>query len=286
MLRSRRSPLGLPVSETAANPTETATRPGDRPRNGIGSKLKAIVRLLVVVGATGVGYLSLVLLVPARRPAPGFHLRARNRVFRVWARALARTLGMRMHVEGEPPSGAFFLVSNHLSYMDIMLLASHVDAAFVAKADLHGWPFVGRAFAAADTIFVDRSRRRDVVRVIDRIGACLDRSLGVILFPEGTSGKGDVLLPFKASILDLPARSQVPVSWATIHYRTRIEVPAHEAICWWGDTDFLPHIWGLAQMPGFDGSIRFGEQTVCDNDRKRLAQGLHSAMLEGFEPSA
>ncbi len=196
-------------------------------------------------------------------------------------------MGARTQMTGTPPKGPFVLVSNHSSYVDIFLLGAFVEAAFVAKADLHGWPVVGKILAAADTIFIDRGRRGDVVRVMDVMREDLRRGWGVVLFPEGTSGKGDVLLRFKPSLLELPARDRIPVHFASIHYQTPAGAPpAHEAVCWWGDASFFPHLWGLLQLDGFDATLRFGKAPITADNRKLLASQLHDGIGSIFKPIA
>lgn len=220
------------------------------------------------------------------RFAPGLQLALRNRAFRLWGKGFSRIVGMRIQVEGTPPTGAFFLVANHLGYMDIFLLSSRVDAAFVAKADLRGWPALGAIFAGADTIFIDRGSRRDIVRVLDAAIGKLERGLGVILFPEGTSGRGDGLLPFRPSLLQLPASRDLPVSYACISYHTRQgDPPADQVVCWWGDAPFAPHILRLLRLRGFDARLRFGDAPVHHTDRKILADTLRDAMGSIFVPS-
>src|ERR1051326_3547125 len=67
----------------------------------------------------------------------------RSAVLRAWARAVARVAGMRISSQGMPPRGPFFLVSNHLSYMDVVAIASRLDCVFVAKSEVAAWPVVG-----------------------------------------------------------------------------------------------------------------------------------------------
>ena len=247
--------------------------------------LRALVRTLLILALTIVSYGGVVLARLLSLASKKWGLALRNAVFRIWARGLSRFFGMRVRVEGEPPRGRFFLVANHVSYVDIVLLASHLDIAFVAKSDLRAWPALGRIFEAADTIFIDRSRKRDVVRVMNLVGREVDRGLGVLLFPEGTSGKGDELLPFKPSLLEFACTRDLPVHWATLHYRTpATELPASQAVCWWGDEGIVPHFKRLIVLPYFEAVIRFGNEPVAHGNRKELAEALHSKMLEAFEP--
>lgn len=249
------------------------------------SWLRATARALALLIWTMVCYLTIVLSLPLRPFLPRGQLKIRNSVFRSWARGFARIVNMQIRVEGTPPAGDFLLVSNHVSYMDIVLLATEVDAAFVAKADLRSWPVLGRVFGTADTIFIDRGRRRDVLRVTEKIRFELDRGLGVVIFPEGTSTKGDGILPFKPPLLDFAARQELPVSFAAIHYATRDgDGPASHLICWWGDAPFLPHVLQLLRLPRFDARLVFGATPVLETDRKALATKLHEAASRAFAP--
>lgn len=247
--------------------------------------LRAVFRTVFVLALTFASYGGVLVARLLGLISKRLGLGLRNFVFRFWARGLSRLFGMRLRVEGEPPRGRFFLVSNHVSYIDIIALASHLDIAFVAKSDLRHWPALGRIFEAADTIFIDRSRKRDLVRVMELVGREVDRGLGVLLFPEGTSGKGDELLPFKPSLLEFACTRDLPVHWATLHYRTPAsELPASQAVCWWGDEDFLPHFKRLIVLPYFEAVVRFGPEPVANGNRKELAEALRAQMLTAFEP--
>lgn len=247
--------------------------------------LRAIFRTVFVVALTFASYFGVVFARLLGLLSPRFGLWLRNRVFRTWGRGLCAGFGMRRRLEGVPPQGRFFLIANHVSYVDIVLLASYLDIAFVAKSDLRHWPALGRIFEAADTIFIDRSRKRDVVRVMKLVGQEVDRGLGVLVFPEGTSGKGDQILPFKPSLLEFACTRDLPVHWATLHYRTPPgQLPASRSVCWWGDEGFFPHFKRLIVLPSFEGTLRFGDRPVAHGNRKELAEALHSRMQEAFEP--
>lgn len=249
------------------------------------TSLRAYWKTLRILLATFLGYAGLLVAKVIGLFAPEAGLRFRNASFRAWGRSLCRSFGMRWTVEGTPPSGRFFLVSNHVGYVDIPFLATEVDAAFVAKADLESWPLLGTIFAAADTIFIDRSRKRDVLRVMEQVRTALDRGLGAVLFPEGTSGKGDEILRFKPSLLEFAIQSGLPVHYATVCYRTRADdLPPSKGVCWWGDEPFFPHYRRLSRLGTIEAVLSFGEEPIVASDRKELAQKLHQAMVGQFEP--
>jgi len=247
--------------------------------------LRALPRLPAVALWTLGCYALMVLSLGLRPFAGARQLRIRNAIFRSWSRGFCRLVGMKVEVEGRPPCGPFLLVANHVSYTDIMLLGSQIDAAFVAKADLQGWPLAGRIIAAGDTIFIDRGLKKDVLRVMDVIGKELSRGLGVVIFPEGTSGKGDTVLRFKPSLLEYATRNDHPVYYAALSYSTRNGAPpAHECICWWGDAPFGPHFLRLLGLPGFEAKLVFGAEPLHGTDRKDLSERLRSSVAERFTP--
>lgn len=218
--------------------------------------------------------------------APRAHARVRAAVVRAWGTGFCHALGVRVTVRGTCPRGRFLLVSNHLSYVDIPLLAAHVDASFVAKADLSRWPLLGWAFRLAGTIFIDRGRKRDLLRVMESVARRLDAGEGVIIFPEATVGSGDGLLAFKPSLLELAARKVEPVGYATLSYRTSPgSPPTQDIVCWWDGTPFLKHFLRLLTLDGFDATLTFGREPIVDRDRKALADRLRAAMIADFEPT-
>jgi len=217
------------------------------------------------------------------RPHPSARWRAR--VFGLWARAVGRVLRMRVDVVGRPPAPPFLLVANHLGYVDIVLLAARIPGCFVSKAEVARWPLVGSMCRVVDTLFIDRDRKRDLPRMVDQIDAVCDSGRGVVLFPEGTSSKGDAVMPFRASLLEPAARSGRPVHHASLTYATPPDQPpAHLAVCWWGGMMFTPHVLRLLTLREFRARVTFGPEPIRATDRKVLARLLRNAVAREFEP--
>ena len=209
----------------------------------------------------------------------------RTTIFHLWARCVRPLLGIRTDVRGRPPEPPFFLVSNHLSYVDVILLASHVRCVFLAKAEVAGWPVAGALCRSADTVFIDRESKRDIPRAMRRIERVLAGGRGVVIFPEGSSTKGAGVQRFRPSLLEAAAQAELPVSYAALSYRTPAGcAPAHLSVCWWGDMTFMRHLLALLGLPRIDAMLVFGEEPIRERDRKLLAERLHCAVEQRFQP--
>lgn len=192
---------------------------------------------------------------------------------------------MEMEINGPPPKPPFFLVSNHVSYVDIPVLRLAANGIFVAKKEVKDWFLAGPMIRNMGNIFIDRKNRRDIPRAGAEVIRKLNEHEGVILFPEGTSSKGEMILPFNSSFLEFAAKTDLPVSFAAIRYITPDGGPSpSERICWWDDTGFLKHLYLLFTLPSFKASVTFGEEPVVETDRKELAARLKRRVEDVFVP--
>lgn len=209
-------------------------------------------------------------------------------MLRRWARCTLRFVGIEVDSRGAIPPAPCVLVSNHLGYVDIPVLASQADLLFVSKIEVRDWPLIGPAAAAIGTIFIDRGSRRAIPEVNSQIAAALEHQDRVLFFPEGTSTSGEAVLPFKSSLLEPAAASGYPVFCAAVHYSTSEgDPPASQVVCWWGDMRFAGHIFALLRLSKIRARVVFHEQGHLGGERKQLAQqterivvDLHRALIE------
>ena len=245
------------------------------------ASLKIGLVSLWTLGVVAVLYTGLLLTIPS----PGLAARWRSFIFKNWSRGLLILGGVRRHIEGNPPTAPFLLVSNHLSYVDVAVLGSVIGGVFVAKAEISDWPAIGFLCRSVETIFIDREVRRQIPEVMAEIERQLGHGQGVILFAEGTSSVGDSVLPFRPALLEPAARSNLPVSYASLSYRTpEREPPAHLSVCWWGGAPFVPHALEFFKLRRVDATVVFGDQRFQNRNRKVLANELRSAILGSFQP--
>ena len=209
----------------------------------------------------------------------------RQLIFQRWAKWFVKLSQMEIEILGEVPNPPFFLVSNHLSYTDIPLLRSVIESVFVAKGDIEKWVFAGKMVRNMGNVFINRKNRRDIPVAGAKILDKLNQGEGVIIFPEGTSSKGEEVLPFNSSFFEFAAQTDLPIHYASITYQTSGNEPAaSEAICWWDDTTFIEHLWRFFQLRRSKAIISFGCETVVKPNRKELAKELWNRVSEKFIP--
>jgi len=209
----------------------------------------------------------------------------RQVIFRTWARTFVRISRMKIEIVGTPPAPPFFLVCNHLSYTDVPALRAVVEGVFVAKGEIEGWFLAGKICRDMGTVFINRQNRRDIPRAGTEIIKRLEQGEGVIVFPEGTSTKGETILPFNSSFLEFAAQKNLPVSYASLTYTTPNDAPkASETVSWWDEKTFAEHLWYLFQAREYKAIINFGDEPVENNNRKELARILREKVNENFIP--
>lgn len=203
----------------------------------------------------------------------------------LWGRALCKILGIQVTVTGPVPKGFFLVASNHVSYVDILVLASIYPSCYVAKQEIGTWPFFGWVARSAGTLFVDRDHPRDVVRAGKEMQGRLAAKISLTIFPEGGSSKGESVRPFLPSLLEPAARSGVPCYAAAVGYELVAPGAAPgDIVCWKGrETKFTKHIGRLMREPGIHATVTFAEPVVS-SDRKELARLLWERVHAGFRP--
>ncbi|MFM2295975.1 MAG: hypothetical protein RLZZ350_2388 [Verrucomicrobiota bacterium] len=192
------------------------------------------------------------------------------------ARRLMRCVNLRVEYFGEPPR-AGLLVSNHLTYLDILVFGARQPAVFVSKADVRSWPALGYLAKLAGTLFVRRERRADVSPLTAQMSELVQSGVVVIVFPEGTSSDGQKVLPFFSSLLEPAVAGNCAVTPAFIRYDCADGVVADE-VCYWRDMSFGPHFLNLLTKRELRATVRFGQPQSAGDDRKKLSRDLHQAV--------
>lgn len=246
---------------------------------------RATLRLFSIF-AYSTPYLILQLMVqPFFKLSHGSARTAQKYLTRRWARGMARIIGMKLEVRGKVPTERGLIITNHLSYVDIIALWTAVPGLFVSKQEVSRWPFIGLFAKSTGCLFIDRDRASDAHRSISVIAQAIDEGNHVILFAEGTTSMGADVLPLKPSLLEAAIRTQTAVSCGDIFYEVEEgRTPAHLSICWWGDMTFYDHLYGLFRLPSFKALLEFQEKPLRAENRKLLAAATHERISQNFHP--
>lgn len=255
---------------------------------GIVKIYKATLLILLNLVFLGVGLIIVIF------PAKDNRLRAGASCMSIWARLAGAILGIRIKRTGldRIPPGVF-VVANHSSYLDILVLGSLCPAVFVAKKEVGSWLLIGQLGRLAGTIFVNRNSRMDTISAMDEIVKRLSSGISVILFPEGTTNNGIDLLAFKSSFFKAAADKKCSLFPASLVYSHIDEKPVCEgltdSIAWHGEMRLLPHFWNILGMRQIDVKVHFNP-VILDitafapvHARKILCSSAHESVRSAWE---
>lgn len=192
-----------------------------------------------------------------------------------WSLKTLRVLGLELQLHGQIRPGATLIVANHVSWLDIMAVhAACPHARFVSKAQVHHWPLIGRLVDAAGTLYIERERARDAMRVVHLMAEALSQGQTVAVFPEGTTADGHQLLPFHANLLQAAVATATPIQPVALRF-SDAKAPVSEAAQFLGETTLAQSLWRIAKGQGMVVTLRFlTSRATAHADRRALAQRL------------
>jgi 1-acyl-sn-glycerol-3-phosphate acyltransferase len=209
---------------------------------------------------------------------------------RFYHRCCCRILGIEVcEIGRKVETRPVLFAANHVSYLDIMVLGSLLDASFIAKSEVAGWPLFGWLARLQRSVFIDR-RARSTAHQRDSIAARLAAREALILFPEATSGDGNRLLPFKSalfSVADHAATGSVTVQPVSIAYTRLDGMPLRRALrpffAWYGGMSLAPHLWRMLGLGRVEVVVEFHPPTnlAACGSRKMLARYCEERVAEG-----
>lgn len=197
---------------------------------------------------------------------------------------VGRAAGMRVRVVGAPLERDVLFLANHLSWLDILIVAGASGAAFVAKAEVSSTPVIGWLARLNNTVFVARAQRSGVRGQADALRSALASGQPVALFPEGTTDGGPDVLPFRASLLAslFPPLPGVLVQPIALDYGS-----AADELSWIGDESGLANVRKVLSRAGtVRVTLHFlAPVDPATGDRKALASAARAEIVEALSPS-
>ena len=206
-------------------------------------------------------------------------------ITRAWGTMMAFCAGVRIVRPAGPRPLAGVITSNHLTYLDIFVVASTFPCRFIAKREIARWPFLGLLARSVRTIFIERGKRTELIRIGEEIRATEAAGVSVVFFPEGGCSDGSGVRPFHGGLFECAVRAGIRSLPLCVRYRLRDEEkPVSEIVCWADDTPLLSHVWRLLKTGGITAEIQWAEEPVIAADRKSLARVLHEETVSMFAP--
>lgn len=220
-----------------------------------------------------------------------------SRLSRVFILLLRTILDIKVTVvgdEGQFERGGYVIISNHVSYVDGIILGSLFPVVFVSKKEVKSWPVIGQWNTLCGTIYINRQRKELVPLLIEEISRKLMQEANVLLFPEGTSTNGERMLPFQTAPLAAPLRKRAIIVPVTLTYKSVEEKPVsvsnRDLIYWYGDMSFVNHFWKLLSLRGIEAMVTLQPKIECfryENNsagRRRLAEDCYNRVLGRITP--
>ncbi len=245
------------------------------------SAARAVLRLTAAIALILLGILSAppVRLLPAR---------PRHALVRAWATALVRAFGIRVTVHGSPgPDGGRLIVANHISWLDIPLVAAAIPCRMLAKSDIRDWPVLGPLSRQSGTLFIERDRLRALPDTVETITRALLAGDRVTVFPEGSTWCGRAHGPFRRAAFQSSLDARVPVQPVRLAYRLP-DGSLAAAPAFVGDDTLTASLWRIAKARGVRAEVRLlprippGRHT----DRRELAAAAQAALASDSVPAS
>ena len=170
-----------------------------------------------------------------------------------WLKRFSAIMNLRITQEGELPIQTALLVSNHISWLDIIVIGQYLPAYFVAKSDILSWPVIGYLAEQAGTIFIRRGNKKQIKATTEKMAWILKQNRNIVAFPEGTTTQGDEVLSFHASLFQPALLTRSVIQPIALQYQG----VAKQQAPFIGEDDFLPHLINMLSMDKIEVHVCF-----------------------------
>jgi len=201
----------------------------------------------------------------------------------LWSRGLCRIIAVQVLSEGDDDDSTepCLLAANHVSWLDILCLATVRPICFLSKAEVRQWPFIGSIAAGLGTLFIRRGARDAARSAVSDMARRLRGGHSVLFFPEGTTTAGDRVLPFRARLFQAASEAAVPVQPVALMY-SEDGRPSRTAP-FVGEETLVGNLWRLCGSAGVEMRQVFlapidsdgkGRSTLAATSRRRVVETL------------
>jgi 1-acyl-sn-glycerol-3-phosphate acyltransferase len=201
---------------------------------------------------------------------PRLSVEQRQAKVQSWAARMLQLLGIGLQVRGQPPErGPMLLVSNHISWLDILVMHAARYCRFVSKSDVKHWPLLGALATGAGTLYIERESRRDAMRVVHHMAESLQSGDVLAVFPEGTTSDGVDLLPFHANLIQAAIAAHAPAQPVALQFIDAATGGITLSPCYIGDDTLVASLWRTLTGPTITAVVTFGEPQQSEGRERR-----------------
>lgn len=207
-----------------------------------------------------------------------------------YSRTVLKKMGFEVQVKGIKPdfeNNNYFMVCNHMSYLDILVLSSVHPAMFVTSVEMENTMLLGELAKLGGSYFVERRNKAKLTAEIQDLANLLKKGINVFVFPEGTSTSGQEVLRFKRALFQSAVLAEKEVLPICLKYETidgeKFSVSNADKVCWYGDMDFFPHMKGVMNLKKVEVSIEFLEPiSTRDKTKEELAEITENLVRQAY----
>ncbi len=241
------------------------------------TKITRVFRISRVVLHTITGFIIAGLLLPI------VNKKYRYKLIRWWCQQLLAAFNIKVIVSGDIPPDDLshaMIIANHVSWADIHVLNSVIPLRYIAKSDIRHWPIFGFFASRVNTLFVDRAKKQDALRIVDITSACLEAGDRLCFFPEGTTTDGTSVLPFKSSLIEASIRSGTSIYPVAISYPLA-NGGINTEMAYAGDTTLKESMQQALAIKSPIVNIHFlAPVSTKDQNRRTLAYHVHNLITK------
>jgi 1-acyl-sn-glycerol-3-phosphate acyltransferase len=243
--------------------------------------LRRLIRIPLLTLHVLSGLLIVLFGFPRRRSEP---LGPRRRaIVRAWHRGVLRIFGVRLSIEGEATDEPALYVSNHVSWTDIPIIGALSDVTFLSKDEVARWPVVGTLATRSGTLYIRRGGKNAANEASDVITFSLIRGQSVLVFPEGTTTRGESVRRFHPRLFAAAQLAERLVQPVTLRYLDADGRHDPDA-AWVGDDPLGPHLWRLLGRRRNPVAVTFGPAlSARGSERRALAEQAHARVAAALE---
>lgn len=196
-----------------------------------------------------------------------------------WSAHMLQCMGIALRSEGTPRGASTLFVANHISWLDILAINAVYPSRFVSKSDVRRWPLIGWLVACGGTLFIERERKRDALRVVHQVAAALKEGQTIAVFPEGTTSEGHGLLPFHANLLQAAVSTGTPIQAVALRFSDSREAVSQDA-AYVGDTHLIRSVWSVVTASQMCAQLKWLSPVPSAGvDRRELSETLRNQLL-------